>query len=510
MKYLFAYPLVLLVIVLSTQFSFAADPDEYTLQRTIQIGDGKNAYGKKAYGKSARAVMEEVPIKGTTQTEVRELIKRSIAADKPTATKVGSSMLKRIYSPQAIVGTAAVTGLLAAIGWVMENGVYVKKVPDSDPNDPNNVSYSHLWRFTGTATLTQNPSNLSCTNFTLPYDQAIQRSQYCLRNMSVKEPTKTGIEIVSSIKINVWRSHINTNFPDAKMEFPLNRIPNPNYDPVKPPKTVPLTAALLGAAMLGKGYKDPDPNFNNDTVNTDKYTSVKETYEKDPSGVGNERSDEMDDKLKNAKPTDDGKPSYVGHPKYDDKPLSDNRDDTSDRSWDEKGDESTGDIKDEKDPETDESTGNQSITIKFPLFCSWASKMCLWYDDWKASDKIYKEHMTKTEDHQASEKSFWATVKDWFDWTKKEEQPENDDTEVDLINEALPDVNTSILNASGQCPPDFSYPFPLPMGGTFTISYSYATACYWFSKLYYIVVSVAWIIAFRIVTSTNTGNSENG
>ena len=115
---------------------YAADRGDFQLQRQITIGDGKNAYGKKIYGQGARAVMENVPIKGSTSSSVEQLIKRSIAADKPTATKVGSSMFKRIYSPQAIVGTAVVGGLLTAIGWVMEDGIYVKKIPE-DPDQPD-------------------------------------------------------------------------------------------------------------------------------------------------------------------------------------------------------------------------------------------------------------------------------------------------------------------------------------------------------------------------------------
>jgi hypothetical protein len=431
---------------------YAVDQGDWFLQRQISIGDGNNAYGKKVYGKGARAVMEEVPIKGTTQTEVRELIKRSIAADKPTATKLGSSMLKRIYSPQAIVGTAAVTGLLAAIGWVMEDGVYVKKIPEKTeiPNIPmiyqawsgGSVSNPILYSYGSS------PQN-ACTNWFL---------------------------YLKSKGINQEQGNTTTSSclkKDGQISGTVSYIPNPNYDPGKEPKTktVPLTAALLGAAMLGSQYTDPDPNFDNDTVNTDDYTGVKETYEHDPSGVGNEQADVMDDKLKNAKPTDDDEPSSIGDPKYDDKPLTDERDDSSDRSWDEKGDEATGGTEPEKDPETGEPTGNQSITLKFPLFCAWASKMCLWYDDWKASDKVYKDHMTKTEEHQTKEKTFWTSVKNWFDWTK-DESNDDDNEPPEVINEIpLPELNTSTFQASAGCPPPIAVPVNFGTQGEIEISY---------------------------------------
>lgn len=149
-----------------------------------------------------------------------------------------------------------------------------------------------------------------------------------------------------------------------------------------------------------------------------------------------------------------------------------------------------------------------NIKLEFPAFCGWAPLVC------EAAQTVISFPITLTQwwntanqkaDSWANSISqSWAEAKDWAtSETKKEE-----DTEVELIEEPVPNVDTGIFKASGECPPDFQYPFPLPMGGTYTISYSYATVCFWFSKLYYIVVSVAWIIAFRIVTNTNTGNSD--
>lgn len=97
----------------------------------------------------------------------------------------------------------------------------------------------------------------------------------------------------------------------------------------------------------------------------------------------------------------------------------------------------------------------------------------------------------------------------YFDWMREEPEQDNEDTEVEVNDLEIPDIDTSILKAAGQCPADFSYAFPLPFGGTYTISYSYATVCYWFSKLYYIVISVAWIVAYKIVTGVG-GTKQDG
>lgn len=487
--YKFFITILLVFSSLIPSFAFAgSDRDEYWLQRDIQIGDARNQYGKKVYGKAARAVMEDIPLANGTGSSVEQMIKRSIAADKPTAAKVGSSMLKRLYSPQAIVGTAAVTGLLAAIGWVMDEGTktYVKEVPEGGDFICGTE--------TASTPVEACQKLLDLDNKRLGYAPT---NQYYEKVEGIDTQTLQSNGKYSFLMCSSWKMREGTC--QFKRLTAVGRYTES--------KKVPLTAALLGAAMLGSQYTDPDPNFNNDTVNTGDYTGVKETYEHDPSGVGDELADVMDDKLKNAKPTDDDKSSYIGDPKYDDKPLTDDRDDSSDRSWTEKGDEATGGTEPEKDPETGEATGNQSITLKFPLFCSWASKMCLWYDDWKASDKVYKDHMTKTEDHQGQEKSFWQTVKDWFDWSKKDDDlPERDET--DLITELPIEQKTKNINWSSQCPTAQTVPINFH-GVTAEITvadFSYLCSLDWLIKRF--VIAFASISAAFIVFGFNRGGDD--
>jgi hypothetical protein len=483
---------------LISSFSFAADDGDWWLQRNITVGDGKNTYGKKVYGSASRSVMESVPIKDSTREEVRQLIKRSIAVDKPTPSKVGGSMLKRIYSPQAIVGTAAVTGLLTAIGWVMEDGIYVKKIPQ-DPKLPD-PSKQFCYSVGGSCSVDSFKQNLSWNSAT----EACQGRMKTYYNSYGDLATYVSCTPKFDSAELVWKYGVNEN---SIVVIP--KVPNPAYDPLTQPqdRVVPLTAALLGAAMLGSQYTDPDPKFDNDIVNTDVYTGVKDTYEHDPSGVGNELADAMDDKLKNAKPTDDGKSSYIGDPKYDDVSLSDDRDDSSDRGWDEKGDEATGGTEPTKDPETGEATGGQSISLQFPLFCSWASKMCLWYDDWKSSDKVHQKFEEDVKNHQKDEKSFWQTVKDWFDWSKKDDDlPERDET--DLITELPIEQKTKNINWSAQCPTAQSVPINFH-GVTAEITvadFSYLCSLDWLIKPF--VLAFASISAAFIVFGFNRGGDD--
>lgn len=399
----------------------------------------------------------------------------AIVETRPTASKVGGAMLKRVTSAKgnvyAALGSYAVIELIEAIGWVMEDGTYVKYIDKDYPyyagdfNDP--VAYG-------------NTKKSTCDNYASYYSKknngsfsgTLQESSCYLTN------NETG----NSAGWTYIRENSNYN-PDD---------PNANKE------KVPLTPEILGAAMLGTGYKDPDPKFDNSTVNNDQWTAVPEAYTPDDSGIGNELANELEDKADDAPQTPDKKPSSFTDPKYQNDLISNDK--ANDRSWD-SGDGTEGSTDSTQTTNPDGTTTNTG-SFKLPAFCDWAMTMCQWYKDWTSSDQVYKDHMTKTEEHQTEEKTFWEDVKDFFTFFTEEDNKDNEDTEVDIEEEDAPQLDTNILNASGECPPDFSYPFPLPLGGTYTITYSYATACYWFSKLYYIVVTVASLISIRIVSGT--------
>lgn len=474
------YFLYFFIALFSIQSYAAASRDEYLLQRQIQAVEHQN----KVYGIRAVMARENVPISGTTQTEVRELMKRSIAVDTPTPTKVGSSMLKRIYSPQAIVGTAAVTGLLAAIGWVMEDGVYVKKIPE----EANEAPKGKIWIWNSCGSLQGCKSS--------GYASTIPRNVCDLYGSQHPSNLKT-------LSVDLTTPTTAT----CRYEYGITQYLNLVDDPlqVEDPKikTVPLTAALLGAAMLGRGYSDPDPKFDNGRVNTDVYTGVKEIYEHDPSGIGDEVANDMDDKLDKAPQTPDNKPSSIPDPGYDTATLAPDAD-TADRSWTEKGDEATGSTEPTKDPVTGEDTGGQSISLQFPLFCSWASKMCQWYDNWKESDKIHQKFEEDVKNHQSDEKSFWQTVKDWFDWTKEEpeDEPEQEEPEVNDQGIFSKTFDTT-FTLSKECPPDIPISFESTyLTGSFTFSMNWL--CIIFSFMAYPLVFLSHCIGIWILYEAAT------
>lgn len=487
------YFLYVFIALFSIHSNASASRDEYLLQRQIQAVQHQN----KVYGIKAVIARENVSISSQTQQKAGDLVRRSIAVDVPTASKVGTPTLARIKqfikAPGAsVLGVYAVTQLLEAIGWVMEDGTYVKKIRQTDGSDCLTDTQCE-WEYSWNGKIY--PTAQAVSSAFLSYENS-KSSNLKHSYVSITLTNYSSTQISAVLKYQVTNV-LNPNDKWINEQTFFGTLNTKYEKPKDNTKTVPLTPSMLGAAMLGAGYKDPDPDFNNDIVNTGDYTGVAETYEHDPNGVGNDLANDMDEKLKNAKPTSDGKSSYIGDPKYDQKPLTDG-DTSADRSWESDAGESSGESKPVVD-ETGQSTGAQSISISFPVFCQWASSMCQWYDDWTASDKVHKDHMTKTEEHQTSEKSFWEKTKEWFDWTKEqpEELEETQQPEVDDQGIFTKTFDTA-FSLSKQCPPDIPINFQSTyLTGSYTFSMNWL--CIIFSFMAYPLVFLSHCLGMWIL-----------
>lgn len=366
----------------------------------------------------------------------------AVVETKPTASKVGGSMMKRVASSAGgkMIGVVAVVELIEAIGWVMDEGskTYVKKIPEGGDFVCEGKA--------GPTPLAACQAVVDSENNRFGYTPDHQYHEK-IEGQYSQEPQPNGT--YSFTFCSSWKLVENT--------CQFKRLTA--YGRYTGEKDVPLTAPLLGAAMLGKGYKDPDPNFNNDQVNTDNWTGVPEAYTPDPSGVGNELADALEDKADRAPKTPDGKAAPIGDPKYQN-PLDDN-DDANDRQWDgEEGTEGKTENTEKEDPVTGEVTNTG--TFQLPKFCDWAMTVCDWYEGWKKTDLKVNRHIDDTKQHQTEEKGFWQSVKDWFDWTKEEPQLEDEPLEIQET-EIIDYQHVNYVQFGSSCP--FSSQVnSLPMG----------------------------------------------
>lgn len=408
----------------------------------------------------------------------------AIVETKPTPSKVGGAMLKRIShvakTPGVqLIGVLAVTELLEGIGWVMKEGTYVKQIPK---NQPFECSVDNL-NFGDCNTILSQEYK---TTATLSSSQITQYTK-----LITDAPTR--IHTFGSTPVPCSPAKVGSCTSDSVIyaTFYLRKANSTEYT------DVPLTAPTLGAIMLGSGYVDPagDTSAEN-TVNDGDWTSVPEAYTPDDSGIGNELAEELESKADNSPQTTDGKESSLTDSKYSND-LSSN-DNANDRSWQSgDGTEATGDSTTTTDPET----GNTSTTstLKIPPFCEYAMTMCEWFGLWKESDQVQKDHMTKTEEHQTEEKSFWEDVKDWFDWTKEpvDEEPETEEEEPDTQGIFDRTFDTA-FSLSKECPPDI--PFSLEtefFSGSWNISMNWL--CIIFTFLGYPLVFLSHCVGLWIL-----------
>lgn len=357
----------------------------------------------------------------------------------PTASKVGASMLKRVQhvarTPGGVaVGAYAVQQLLEGIGWVMEEGTYVKKVVrDVLPVTCDNTNTCE-YKWYDTSGKTYPTASLACSN--------------SIPGQSFAGWTFTSVKLV---QLNNSADCLANANDGSLKNYPIHRVTASKNEDYQPPTskidTVPLTAALLGAAMLGENYADPDPNFDNSKVNTGEWTAVPEAYSPDPNDIGNELYDSLESKADRAPRTNDGKPAPAGDSRYQGDPEK--NDSVNDRSWDDKGTKGDSTGSTTTDPETGEQTTNTEFHL--PPFCSWAFTVCEWYEKWQKTDTKVNEHLDRTRQHQEEEKGFWQTVKDWFDWSKDDSDlPDRDDSDLDTSVEF--EEKKVSLNVSAQCP----------------------------------------------------------
>ncbi|EHU3345256.1 hypothetical protein AXY19_RS19220 [Acinetobacter baumannii] len=383
-RFYLSLSIILSPIILMTEAN-AADNGDWWLQREITLQQNREDYARRVYGRSARSFTETDPVTAKTRTVTRI----AIAEATPTASKVGSSMFKRVafYAKNPgvqMVGVMAVTQLIEAIGWVMTDGAYVKKKP-ADPAlvDPNDPSVQYYWKSGNFKSVT--PLNALEQNLTYLCNSV--SSEFCYSKISLIEQQTYSASF----------RYINTQ--GVSSNTTVYRYSNPNYKPDSPPPTpqdqiIPLTPELLGAAMMGEGYHDPVNSNIDSSVNTGQmHPSVADAYNHAGNGVGDDLANDMDQKIKNAPNTPNNQPAPFGAPQYTN-PPTESAPNMNDRGWTADSGAADGKAEPIKDPEGNP-TGAQSISIQFPVFCEWAFTVCKWYDDWKTTDQWMKEEPEK-------------------------------------------------------------------------------------------------------------------
>jgi len=371
---------------------------------------------------------------------------------------VGKVLLKRLLAGGLLVG--ATQSLLDGIGWVMEDGVYVKyKIPDENPKDVQKT-----WCFQNAS------SKYYCSKSALSLKN-IYKSQY---------PQYPAEYEWRALNLDAWylvlREKKESTSGGVSVTFLY--IKNPYYDPnAQPPKPqkITLTSDLLGDLAVGD-YTDPvDPSADKkDKV----WTDVENSYS--PDVTGNELNDKINNKLDNA-------PETNNKPKTPPKPDGDAQKYPA-------PDEKPGG-QGETENKTDPETGNQTGNFTLPDWCLWAADQCQWH---KEEKEVWKEE----KEQRDSEKSFWQNVTDWFDWTKEEPEKEEEPDRPEIDDKGIfSRTFDTVFSLSKQCPPDVPYTLETQyLKGNFTISLNWL--CVIFTFLGYPLQLIAHLTGLWILYET--------
>lgn len=374
---------------------------------------------------------------------------------------VGKVLLKRLFAGGLLIG--ATQSLLDGIGWVMEDGAYVKYKPqDGDKNPHLQIVYS---------------CQLGNQEISATPDQACQKMldivypNYFLKKINActaSSPTHFKCDYV--LKKTISETPVFATTVSAKEK-------NPYYDPNAVPtlNRIVLTPDLMGDLAVGD-YTDPVDQSKNKKDKV--WTDVENSYS--PDVAGNELNDKINNKLDNApetntKPTTKPKPDGDAqkYPAPDGKPGG------------------QGETENKTDPET----GNQTGNFTLPDWCLWAADQCQWH---KEEKEVWKDEKNQRD----SEKSFWQKVTDWFDWTKeapeKEEEPDRPEIDEKGIFSRTFDT---VFSLSKQCPPDVPYTLETQyLKGNFTISLNWL--CVIFTFIGYPLQLIAHLTGLWILYET--------
>jgi hypothetical protein len=474
------YILFLFIALFSIQ-SYAADNGDWWLQRNITLAQDDVQAARRIYV-SSRKIYDVDDVIGGVRS--RTVIKNVIVEDNPSKGRLGRVLLQRAKAVAGgnvagVVGAAAVIALIEGVGWVMEEGTWVKrKQPEADDNCS---SCTYYWRqqYQGTKKF---PTYKTACPSTLGPSANTGGSVYVLRDNPYT------INSLDSVTCH-YKDRDYPNLTNMYKNPETYRSLNPNPQPAPEPIKITITDEDVGGIVTGD-YVDPVDDSQN--INDKKYKPVVVTaYEHDPSGVGEDIANETDERIKNAPPTPDGSPAPKGDTDY--VTVAESDESTNDRSWEnDHANEADGQSTPTSDPVTGEVTGEKKLSLTFPVFCEWAHSVCDWYDDWTATDTIYKEQAEK-------ERTFWQKVTDFFAWVKEEPEQPEEPVQPEIDDQSIFDREfDTTFTLSNQCPPDIPISFESPyLSGNFTFSMNWL--CIIFTFIGYPLVFLSHCIGIWIL-----------
>lgn len=321
------------------------------------------------------------------------------------------------------VASVAVSSLVDAVGWVIDEGSQVIKKPiEPDvPNSPllykNTNGQSNLTWHADPDSACKQYSGSSSYNFR--YVGYRQSDRGCLYQSQPKSPA-------------------DSPWSETKFQFGYITKPNPDYVPNKDPEYEPVSDDELGTLILGESSEPNAPTQPQTDIITDAYDVNNPASDTPaPKAVG--------DALDNANP----------------EPANDPKGDSSKKP----NEDTDGDgVPDTYNPELPD-VGTE---FSLPSFCEWAVSVCEFFKVQKQDNNDIKENQ---KEQIKQDSTFFESVKDWFDWTKEDDDLNDDSEDPEIKEIELPDLSTNTFSSTAGCPQPILVPVSFSKNGSIEVSY---------------------------------------
>lgn len=383
-----------------------------------------------------------------------------------SASTLGKSVKMMMWTGVAVAGVQA---MLEGIGWIIDTGSQTIKRP-KDTTDPLQPPPGYF--------------QFSATNYiggTVTSDSLSGLVTALQTNMRTNWRPDTRIELVnikwakppqdvapgSSTSVTTLNYYLENNSkttPWQSSSISATNIVRWNPDQIEPDYEV-MSDSQLGEEILGKGENtSPIPAAVTDAYNPNNPVSDAPAPQ------------QANDALDNANPQPEKEPEGETKPKPNEDTDGDGIPDT---------------FNPEKPSEGD--------SFQLPNFCEWAPSVC---DFFKVQKQDNKEIKQNQKEDLAQNKTFFDSVKDWFDWSKEDSDlPENEQPEI--IELPVPELKEDAINWNSQCPADVQIPINL-QGVSSTITFSWSPWCQLLDVIKPAIIASAYIGAAFIVLGLRT------
>lgn len=365
---------------------------------------------------------------------------------------LGKTVKTMMWTGLAVAGVQA---MLEGIGWIIDTGSKTIKRELPAVQDPSSDS-AYLYHCGVSAIYSS--ATAACTARLPAYSDSNVTAT--IQSCSLIGMT-SGLPYGKCVMKRYDKRYDSNQFIDLVWGSQLN----PNAPPPKPVEFEYLDDAGLGNEIIGQGENSqPLPD------------AVQDAYSPNNPANTEPAPQATQDVLDNANPEPETEPTGDSKPK----PNVDTDGDGEPDAY-------------------DPAQPDQGTEFQLPNFCSWAPAVCDFFTVQKADNKDIKKNQREQIEQ---DKTFFDSVKDWFDWSKEDSDlPENEQPEI--IDLPVPELKEDAIKWNSQCPADVQIPINL-QGVSSTITFSWSPWCQLLDVIKPAIIASAYIGAAFIVLGLRT------